>query len=201
MGRARAAFTPPSISRSCGPATSTIAELAQLEVPWSPEVVEGFRLMTGGTHRGRAPGWRHSAPRSYVHIGGGLHHAFAEPRRRLLPVQRCRGRHARAASTTGSHRARGGDRSRRAPWQRHGVHLRARTAGVHVLDAPAAQLPGVQAAGLARHRAARRRRATKTISSASRRACRRCSRVSPMWCAIWPAPIRSSRTISSAVSR
>src|SRR5687768_9746667 len=27
----------------------TSSELAQLELPWSPGVVEGFRLMTGGT--------------------------------------------------------------------------------------------------------------------------------------------------------
>ena len=51
-----------------------IGELAQLEVPWSPEVVEGFRLMTGGTvlaSRLARPG----AP--VFHIGGGFHHAFA----------------------------------------------------------------------------------------------------------------------------
>jgi acetoin utilization deacetylase AcuC-like enzyme len=53
-----------------------VEELAQLEVPWSPEVVEGFRLMTGGTilaaHLAAAPG----AP-VICHIGGGFHHAFA----------------------------------------------------------------------------------------------------------------------------
>jgi acetoin utilization deacetylase AcuC-like enzyme len=51
-----------------------IAELAQLEVPWSPEVVEGFRLMTGGTILAS----RMATPASPVfHIGGGFHHAFA----------------------------------------------------------------------------------------------------------------------------
>lgn len=50
------------------------AELAQLELPWTRGVMEGFRLMTGGTlvaarlalDRGVA-----------VHLGGGFHHAFA----------------------------------------------------------------------------------------------------------------------------
>ena len=73
---------------------------AQLELPWSAEMVEGFRLMTGGTIQAaeiacglevrstkaevREPEARE--PRSYVvprtsylpvcHLGGGLHHAF-----------------------------------------------------------------------------------------------------------------------------
>jgi acetoin utilization deacetylase AcuC-like enzyme len=49
-------------------------ELLQLEIPWSPEVVEGFRLMTGGTltaaHDALASGLG-------AHAGGGFHHAFA----------------------------------------------------------------------------------------------------------------------------
>lgn len=53
-----------------------LEELAQLEVPWSPAVVEGFRLMTGGTiiaaHAATADGGR-----VVCHIGGGFHHAFA----------------------------------------------------------------------------------------------------------------------------
>ena len=49
-------------------------ELQQLEVPWSPEVVEGFRLMTGGT-LGAA---RDALSGGFgAHIGGGFHHAFA----------------------------------------------------------------------------------------------------------------------------
>jgi acetoin utilization deacetylase AcuC-like enzyme len=53
-----------------------IHELAQLEVPWSLGVVEGFRLMTGGTIQSaslalKAPG------ACTFHIGGGFHHAFA----------------------------------------------------------------------------------------------------------------------------
>jgi acetoin utilization deacetylase AcuC-like enzyme len=50
------------------------AELAALEIPWSPEVVQGFRLMTGGTcvaaSRAREDG-------ICVHLGGGFHHGFA----------------------------------------------------------------------------------------------------------------------------
>jgi acetoin utilization deacetylase AcuC-like enzyme len=84
--------------------TMSPEDAAQLELPWSPEMVEGFRLMTGGTIRAaliacglegrstksevrkpevRKLEERHSyfEPRtSYFppvcHIGGGLHHAF-----------------------------------------------------------------------------------------------------------------------------
>ena len=69
-------------------------EIAQLELPWSVEMVEGFRLMAGGTveaaclacglgrdHRRPSPpsGKLSAASASNVvaHIGGGLHHAFA----------------------------------------------------------------------------------------------------------------------------
>jgi acetoin utilization deacetylase AcuC-like enzyme len=64
-------------------------DLAQLELPWSPEMVDGFRVMTGGTiqaallacfgsggGKGAVPK-RSTAPFSVVaHLGGGLHHAF-----------------------------------------------------------------------------------------------------------------------------
>lgn len=56
----------------------SLGEIAQLEVPWSEEVMEGFRLMTGGTIAAAlgvvAPG----GPRLAFHIGGGFHHAFAD---------------------------------------------------------------------------------------------------------------------------
>jgi acetoin utilization deacetylase AcuC-like enzyme len=58
-------------------------ELAQLEIPWSAQVVDGFRLMTGGTIAAarlaltREPVSR-TAPRAVCHLGGGLHHAFAD---------------------------------------------------------------------------------------------------------------------------
>jgi acetoin utilization deacetylase AcuC-like enzyme len=54
--------------------TLTAEELAQLELPWSEAMVEGFRVMVGGTVE--------SARRAVAttgatcHIGGGLHHAF-----------------------------------------------------------------------------------------------------------------------------
>jgi acetoin utilization deacetylase AcuC-like enzyme len=49
-------------------------DIAQLELPWSSEMVEGFRLMVGGTIEAARLAVRQ---RSIVgHIGGGLHHAF-----------------------------------------------------------------------------------------------------------------------------
>ena len=67
----------------------TLEEIAQIELPWAPEIVEGFRLMTGGTllaanHalemradlEGR-PLQRASEAGLGLHIGGGFHHAFA----------------------------------------------------------------------------------------------------------------------------
>jgi acetoin utilization deacetylase AcuC-like enzyme len=62
----------------------TVGEIALLELPWAPGIVEGFRLMTGGTilaarhalgepHSSRVP-----SPKGLgLHIGGGFHHAFA----------------------------------------------------------------------------------------------------------------------------
>ena len=58
-------------------------ELAQLEIPWTAEVVDGFRLMAGGTIAAarlaleREPVNR-AAARAVCHLGGGLHHAFAD---------------------------------------------------------------------------------------------------------------------------
>jgi acetoin utilization deacetylase AcuC-like enzyme len=53
----------------------TEEDLAQLELPWSSEMVEGFRMMVGGTIAAA----RLAAGEGGVivgHIGGGLHHAF-----------------------------------------------------------------------------------------------------------------------------
>jgi acetoin utilization deacetylase AcuC-like enzyme len=72
----------------------TPEELATLELPWSAGIVEGFRTMTGGTATAAAMacgfdrdpelssnmvGERRDGPDSRIvcHIGGGLHHAFA----------------------------------------------------------------------------------------------------------------------------
>jgi acetoin utilization deacetylase AcuC-like enzyme len=54
--------------------TLTHEDIAQLELPWSPGMVEGFRVMVGGTIEAARLAVRQ---RSIVgHIGGGLHHAF-----------------------------------------------------------------------------------------------------------------------------
>jgi acetoin utilization deacetylase AcuC-like enzyme len=49
-------------------------EIRTLELPWWPELGDGFRLMTGGTCAAAEgavrDGWS-------VHLGGGFHHAFA----------------------------------------------------------------------------------------------------------------------------
>lgn len=68
----------------------TPAEIAQLELPWAEEVVEGFRLMTGGTitaarllagEHGLISRSANTSSRDLVpvamHLGGGFHHAFA----------------------------------------------------------------------------------------------------------------------------
>ena len=54
--------------------TMSAEDIAELELPWSPEVVDGFRVMVGGTIEAARLAVRQ---RSIVgHIGGGLHHAF-----------------------------------------------------------------------------------------------------------------------------
>jgi acetoin utilization deacetylase AcuC-like enzyme len=71
--------------------TMTDDDIAQLELPWSREMVDGFRVMVGGTVEAalQVSGLKSelSPPsdlrlqtsdlRAVVHIGGGLHHAFA----------------------------------------------------------------------------------------------------------------------------
>jgi acetoin utilization deacetylase AcuC-like enzyme len=66
--------------------TLSASDLAQLELPWSEEMVEGFRVMAGGTiqaallacaiRRRAGRQVRSSGTGMAVHIGGGLHHAF-----------------------------------------------------------------------------------------------------------------------------
>lgn len=54
----------------------SLEEIAQLELPWAPAIVEGFRLMAGGTLLAA----RHALeghPPAGLHLGGGFHHAFA----------------------------------------------------------------------------------------------------------------------------
>ena len=61
--------------------TMTAEDVAQLELPWSPEMVDGFRTMVGGTMRSAIDtlqsGGAGVQSAVAVHIGGGLHHAFA----------------------------------------------------------------------------------------------------------------------------
>ncbi len=50
-------------------------EIRTLELPWVPGLVEGFRLMTGGTWLAA----EHALDEGVaVHLGGGLHHAFPD---------------------------------------------------------------------------------------------------------------------------
>ena len=54
-------------------------EIARLELPLSPQVTEGFRLMTGGTIAAARQAFDSTDGngRVVVHLGGGFHHAFA----------------------------------------------------------------------------------------------------------------------------
>jgi acetoin utilization deacetylase AcuC-like enzyme len=54
--------------------TLTTEEIATLELPWRAEMADGFRLMAGGTCAAVARAIEDGAA---AHIGGGLHHAFA----------------------------------------------------------------------------------------------------------------------------
>jgi acetoin utilization deacetylase AcuC-like enzyme len=59
--------------------TLSIDERFQLELPWSPELVECFRLMTGGTIVAARTAMSAGGPGAIVlHVGGGLHHAFPD---------------------------------------------------------------------------------------------------------------------------
>jgi acetoin utilization deacetylase AcuC-like enzyme len=54
--------------------TLSLDDVARLELPLSPDIVEGFRLMAGGTCRAAELALQDGVA---VHLGGGLHHAFA----------------------------------------------------------------------------------------------------------------------------
>jgi acetoin utilization deacetylase AcuC-like enzyme len=56
--------------------TLSAEDIARLEIPCTPAIVEGFRYMTGGTLVA-ADLALDGADRVAVHIGGGFHHAFA----------------------------------------------------------------------------------------------------------------------------
>lgn len=54
--------------------TLTQHELTTLELPWRPELADGFRRMVGGTCAAARAALEDG---SAAHLGGGLHHAFA----------------------------------------------------------------------------------------------------------------------------
>jgi acetoin utilization deacetylase AcuC-like enzyme len=61
--------------------TLSAEELAELELPWTADMVEGFRWMVGGTIRAAKIACGLDAiaiadDRVAAHLGGGLHHAF-----------------------------------------------------------------------------------------------------------------------------
>jgi acetoin utilization deacetylase AcuC-like enzyme len=64
--------------------TLSSEELAQLELPWSDEMVEGFRAMAGGTIAAARLAVEQSS--IVAHIGGGLHHAFANHGEGFCPL-------------------------------------------------------------------------------------------------------------------
>jgi acetoin utilization deacetylase AcuC-like enzyme len=58
-------------------------EVATLELPWAPDMADAFRVMVGGTCE--AAGAALDRGRS-AHIGGGLHHAFANHGEGFCPL-------------------------------------------------------------------------------------------------------------------
>jgi acetoin utilization deacetylase AcuC-like enzyme len=63
--------------------TLTPDEVATLELPWGPELADGFRLMVGGTCDAARAALDDGAS---VHVGGGLHHAFANHGEGFCPL-------------------------------------------------------------------------------------------------------------------
>ncbi len=56
--------------------TLTREEVAQLELPWSAQMVDGFRVMVGGTILAARRAASRASSFIVCHLGGGLHHAF-----------------------------------------------------------------------------------------------------------------------------
>jgi acetoin utilization deacetylase AcuC-like enzyme len=63
--------------------TLTPEEIATLELPWTPGMADVFRLMAGGTCGAAAAALEDGAA---AHLGGGLHHAFANHGEGFCPV-------------------------------------------------------------------------------------------------------------------
>jgi acetoin utilization deacetylase AcuC-like enzyme len=58
-------------------------EIATLELPWTPALADSFRLMTGGTIVAAGAALEDGAA---AHLGGGLHHAFANHGEGFCPL-------------------------------------------------------------------------------------------------------------------
>jgi len=63
--------------------TLTPEDVATMELPWAAGMADGFRLMVGGTIA--AAGWALDDGRA-AHLGGGLHHAFANHGEGFCPL-------------------------------------------------------------------------------------------------------------------
>jgi len=61
----------------------TAQDIATLELPWLPELADGFRLMVGGTIEAARAALEGG---SAAHLGGGLHHAFANHGEGFCPL-------------------------------------------------------------------------------------------------------------------
>jgi acetoin utilization deacetylase AcuC-like enzyme len=63
--------------------TLTGEDVATLELPWAPQFADVFRLMVGGTVAAASAALEEGAA---VHLGGGLHHAFANHGEGFCPL-------------------------------------------------------------------------------------------------------------------
>ena len=63
--------------------TLTPDDIVTLELPWVPALADGFRLMVGGTMAAAAAALEDGIA---AHVGGGLHHAFANHGEGFCPV-------------------------------------------------------------------------------------------------------------------
>jgi acetoin utilization deacetylase AcuC-like enzyme len=63
--------------------TLTAEDIATLELPWAPELADAFRLMVGGTCDAASAALDDGGS---VHVGGGLHHAFANHGEGFCPL-------------------------------------------------------------------------------------------------------------------
>ena len=65
----------PAYLRKLRSGALSLTEQAQLEIPWSKAITDGFRLMSGGTVTAARAALQDGVA---VHLGGGFHHAFAD---------------------------------------------------------------------------------------------------------------------------